>query len=363
MAATKKDKWSALSIHEAPVIGNGSVVRLNEFEFMAATEANKDDYDKTTPENTGFYIFNTRNNAWKLWLKYPTDWSVKDPTIMYDPNKEAIYLFVQDEDEGKAKIINIDFKTKEFAINQLEERYEENIADTKEEIHMIGGWESNKHVKFTKTDQKIQEIHTFDSLDRLYGTLAVYVASSNVILIFGGATASGQRECHIREFSLKTCKWRKIENIVYEYYIGKALVTMDGKHVLLSPVYEDDVGAEQCDTMFILDILDDGKYEFRKSKIKIPDDFCGADYVHRMMAITGGGNDDILVSGFIRNLFEKNGMRMPYDDIINLIGLFYDSEVLHLIGGSYDFGNSISYMVGHYTIVLSSVLDDRMFAR
>ena len=67
--------------------------------------------------------------------------------------------------------------------------------------------------------------------------------------------------------------------------------------------------------------------------------------------------DELLVSGYIKDVFEQNKMIMPSEDIINLIGMFYDSEVLHVIGGEYQHTEQRAYMTDHQIISVSAVVN------
>ena len=81
--------------------------------------------------------------------------------------------------------------------------FEENIMNTKDEIHIIGSWKSVKHVKFDKdhTFQNFPEIRKFVSFDRMFGTLTAYISSKDVILMFRESTGDKRRDFRIRESS------------------------------------------------------------------------------------------------------------------------------------------------------------------
>ena len=190
----------------------------------------------------------------------------------------------------------------------------------------------------------------------MYGTLTAYLRSKDVILIFGGSTGDSKRDCGIREFSLKTSKWRKIKDIEYnyDYYVGQALVTMDEKHILLIPLL--DTNSKYCDNILIFDVLKDGEYGLRESNVKIPENF-KENQTQRMLVLTGSGSGDgLLVFGFIKRLVEEHKMMMPSDDIINMIAMFYDSEILHLLGTDYDMERQRTHITDHLMIAVSTIL-------
>ena len=343
--------WTKMKDPYSTLGNGGSVVQINSNEFMMATDFTDTGNNTDNEKIPGLYVFNIVKNYWRLWMKYPDDWRVAGHTLLFDKNNNSLYLWHASHYDGEHKITQIDMKTKQFTCFTSPKRYEIAAIDTKDEIHMIGGWNSIQHIKFDKTTQKFQEIHRFDSFQRMYGTLIVHIPSRDVLLIFGGSTGMNERECHIREFCLKTSKWRRIENIDYPYYIGQALLTMNEKHILLTPLYDAD--SNKCDCIMILDILDDGNYKLRQSKLTLPTEIHFESVPSRYMVLTGcGGDDKILVSGFVRNVFKENDLVLPSDDIINLIAMFYDSELLHLVRCAYGLDKR-----DHHVISLSSVLN------
>ena len=347
MSSKTMCSWTKLNGPYSKLYNGGSMVQINDNEFMLATTRQSDRPTKETIQ--GLHIYNIAKNEWRLWMQYPDKLRVSGETLMFDKSRNFLYLWHWDR---RRKITQIDMKTKEFASFTKEGTYEQVAVHTKDEIHIIGGWTSNRHIKFDKKTHEFHTVHTFDSFLRMYGTLMIHIPSRDVLLIFGGATGHSEHECHVREFSLKTSKWRKIENIEYNYYIGQVLLTMDEKYILLIPLYDENNA--RCDCIMILEILDDGTYKLRESKVRLPPfDFEVARSISRYMTLTGsGGGDILLVYGFVKNVFKDINLVLPSDDIINLIADFYDSDVLHLIRSQHGADGK-----DHHIISLSSVLN------
>ena len=345
--------WTELS-NPPSYIKAGNITQINDSEFMIATRKHpRYNYDQKRSEDDaryGFYIFNANAMKWKLWMEYPQDWFLRVVQLMFDKNRNQIHLWhVRDFfDDGQLKFI--DFETKKYEdipqTTKVGGVIQEHAVDIKDEIHFIGSWQGTRHVKFDKNSKKFQEIHEWKRFYGEYpmiGILTVYVPSRDVILIFGGQRNNYNAACaDILEFSLKTTSWKKIENITFDYYKGQALLTMDEKYILLIPSKmndsdDSDVDNDdheviyRCTDIFIFEILDDGGYKLRKSKMKLPDKMLN-EKSERMIVLTGNGDKNkLLVVGFVRYVFIKNDMVIPSEDIIRLIQSFYDSEMLHVI--------------------------------
>ena len=175
-------------------------------------------------------------------MKYPVDFGelVWRQILMTDTKQNLLYLWYTSPYQESGKIAKIHMKTKEYEIiPAIEQKVAEDKAvNVKDEIHIIGGESVNRHVVFDKNTEKFQVIHTFE-FERMFGTLVVYIETKDVILAIGGSTDDDEPTVGIMEYSLKSKKWRKIDDIRYTYYGGHALLTKDEKHVILAPKYDD----------------------------------------------------------------------------------------------------------------------------
>ena len=349
----KSPKYAWTQLNDPPPTvgpcGYGRIAQINTNEFMVATNTKKDII-------CGLYIFNIDRKEWRLWMEYPEDWELSGTQILFDKGSNALYLWHVFKGGGYHQLMKIHMET--MNITHYTDggidggMKEEHAINTKDEIHMIGGWKSNKHIKFDKITQEFHTVHHFDSFQRMYGTLIAHIPSKDVLLIFGGSTGNDKPDCHIREFCLKTSKWRKIEGYFmnFPYYFGYALLTRDEKHILLIPLFNKSF---ELDIIMILDILHDGKYHLRRSEVRLPPIGDGASN-ERWMALTGDGGNNILVYGFVKNVYKKmNNSMLPSNDIMDLISDFYGSEVLHLVRMPEKKSNKKE----HFIISVSSVLN------
>ena len=84
-------------------------------------------------------------------------------------------------------------------------------------------------------------------------------------------------------------------------------------------------------------LLDDNKYRLRKSKVKISSKGLGVK-CDRMCVLTADRNgDELTIYGFVRNYAKKYELVVPMD-VSNMIMVFYETEILHLIRGDWNEG-------------------------
>ena len=315
-------------------IPDGVSIQINSNEFLLASTWIPNS-NKVTVTKPGIYIVNVNTKQWRLWMEYPKDWmEVWGQELVFDEKRNILYLWHKTElyKPGRFEKIYIDTKESETIHDPAVQSVviEEQAINVQDEIHFIGGWKSNRHIKFDKNNEKFQEIHKFHSYWKMYGTLIVYIESKGVLLAFGGYTGNAQ-VIGIMEYCLKTKKWRSIENIKYPYYNGHALLTMNERHVILAPTFDQNNGDENVDgLLLILDILDDGGYELRESAVSSPCDATSADDMI-LMGIADEKRIQLLTFGFVKKLLKDEDVTIPSDDIINLIAKFYDAEMLHVV--------------------------------
>ena len=352
--------WSKLA--DPPfTLDRGVTTQINNCEFIVATE--KDSIEDEDEDSVhGLYIFNVFTKAWTLFFEYPKKELIVEPEIVFDKDTNKLHLWHTYIEDGPKQFMHIDMMTKKYISDTYDlGRYEENIVNLKDDIHLIGGWQSINHIKYNKLNKKFTEIHRFKQFEILYGTLSVYIESKNVILIIGGSTRAiitkkKDRHVGVYEYSLKTMKWRKIEGIDYAYHVGNALLTMDERHIILIPTYGSIL--DERNTIFVLDILD-GEYQYeyvlRKSKIELPTTELSRFHMrgNRMCALTGDRSfDEKLILAFIRDLYHDETRLIPLD-IMSMIVSFYNCEVLHYLQiGFEEFKNKHQHHVIDVSIVL-----------
>ena len=226
--ATKSLWMKAVSEIPSTMDIHGHITNEKANELLIASNGWEDEH--TDDIIGGIHIFNAITNEWKVWMKY-NDTSnikkVKQQQIMHDKTRKILYLWNRNGSVFAARnLYKINLINKECTeINHDEEPYEQYAVNLRDEIHFIGGWNSSKHIKFNKNTQKFDQVYDFglEDLSRMHGLTAVYIESKDVILIAGGEKnyPNDQGDLDfIREFSLKTGKWRKLSDCKYPYWYG-----------------------------------------------------------------------------------------------------------------------------------------------
>ena len=335
--ATKNRVTEWKQLREAPSsMADGIITTISPSQFILATywigETNEKIID-------GLYMYDNDKDEWTLWLKYPQEWQeVWSHKFMLDSKRSIAYLWHKIELNKPGRFQKINLETKEYETIKdaaIEANViEREVVNLQDEIHLIGGY-GTRHVKFDKNTEKFQEIHTFDSFEKMIAPLMVYIASKDVILICGGETTDNKCDVGVREFSLKTRKWRKVEEVSYNYSGGDALLTKDEKHVILIPSENEDEEPMDYGVIFILDIMDDGRYGLRKSNVQMPVPEVNAfdyDVSIGLLGSCKGDSDKLLLCGFVKKVFNYGDEWMIVsDDVINLIVMFYQYEMMHVI--------------------------------
>ena len=342
----------------------GSITPIGSYQFMLAT------YDASDPciDETiipGLYLFDTRTNEWELWLEYPREWGMMyHHTLMFDTKRNNLYLWHRNEWMYSTKhtpkalqTINVNTGQYKTIANTsgVDEEWAVNLRD---EIHFIGGCRG-RHIKFDKNTEKFEQIHKFDEFDDsdyMSCPWMVYIESKQVIL----ACFSYQRtNFDVREFSLKTGKWRKIKNIEYKYHGRNVLLTKDEKHILLMPNWNNvdgEIRENYYSMILIMDILNDGVYKLRKSVISMPQPLVEKPSHYSkntvLMEDWCGNLNQVLVSGFVREMFDDDGWIRISEDILNMIVIYCESEILHVITRT-RVGKEVN---NHWIIDVSSIL-------
>ena len=315
-------------------VQTGSCVQINENEFMIATAVRFKASAITAKDDIpGFYIFNIHLKQWRLFMKYP-DCTIYDNVLTFDKARNTIYMYYTTSYGSRKHFLCINMSTKaSFTINNDLKAKESRCVATEHEIHMIGDWDSNKHCVFNKNTAKFNYVHTFSDLIRYYWPGLVYVPTQNAILAIGGYGNGASDNMYLQKYCLKDKEWKVYKDVVFRYCVISMLLTMDEKHVIMVPDCDNE--SQNSDDIFILDILDEDKYDLRTSKVAAPKRTTNAESpfaANRRLVLTGGGKtDQIIVSGYLRRFCKNNMIEMIPNDLIGIFVSFYSAELLHCI--------------------------------
>eukprot|EP01084_Bolivina_argentea_P038175 70599_1 len=126
---------------------------------------------------------------------------------------------------------------------------------------------------------------------------AIYIPSKQCILLIGGYDAwnvNSSKEIWI--YSLSSQKWKEIENVLFEGFCFEAVLSSNGRYIVLlgGGTYNEYRNVEYVNNILVLDMKNDNNWTMKKSSLCCPDSgYCGA-------IVTNGidSNNDILVNWF-----------------------------------------------------------------
>ena len=318
----------AVDLWKFPSIADDSslrAIRLNDFEIIAVSFRSVS-------------IFNCLKEEWKQLLKRESDGIQR--TLALNSDKSVLYAF------------NWYGNVTAFDLNQqksTQHRLKHFVYSATQAISAIHCFGSRKQFTFDVQGKilALKELHDFkkNGYNELYGSSLVHIPSKQKLLLIGGC--SNSQFFGIWEFCLNRNEWKKLD-IEFNYFHCSTALTLDSKHVIISGgrkgydngyVYEDNIH-----------VLDVSNYKLRKCKIKVP-----LKRLHSLVRIGGGLQSELLVIGWIRNLFKKPEfcqLQLPPVYIMKWICSWAIQQDLHFISE-----NSSEHFAIKMKDILESVID------
>ena len=315
------------------MMDGGVCIPINDHEIMLATlYRTKKEQDGIIP---GFYIFDCITNKWNLWMKYSGNLHLPSKTgviigkqLVLDKLRNELFLWCRDYPDRILTVIDIKTKriTKKFYLRN--HNHFPNIVKSKDDVHLIQGKNHLTHGTIDRDIKSYQDIIVSDHplrIRRKDWTLFAYIQSKNAVLIISVITADSTNS--IFEYSLDTQNGRALTGMDYKYGGGHLVVTNDEKHIIIFPAHNARYSTKRNKTVIcIIDILDNGNYNLRESKIKLPNNTL----VHStMIGITEDGNSELLIFGYIRRVCKDYAMNDIPLEIKRIIVEQSKSQILH----------------------------------
>ena len=125
-------------------------------------------------------------------------------------------------------------------------------------------------------------------------------------------------------YSLQSKSWNPLEHIEFKGYFVETVMTSDQRNVIIVPAFDEH--DSHSNSIYVLTMNDNDVYSLRKSNIVRPEH--GSCHI----AITGGIMDEILVIGYIKQLFKTKEfvhIQLPPFYIMQMIAGWYGIEMLH----------------------------------
>ena len=329
------------------------VTMLNEHEFILASEKRT----KHDGQKLGIQKYNIHKNQWNEVITYSNYSNIFTPRITCDAKTNKLYLFHSvTMNQG---ILIIDMKTKKVLREEsIPNKVGPGLTFANGIIHQIGGLSKSNHLSWNPENDEIKQIHDFaPEFTQIFGSISIYVASKDVILLIGGMQWLGQKSVGIWRFDMKLNKWENMINGKdFIFYKVSATLSSNEHYVVVGggKYFEKGEGVQESARMFVLNIDDESEYKLNECRI-----CCPIGGVHNIVR-TGGIKDEYLVVGWIKELFKTlkfKDLTLPPMYIMQLIAIRYNEEEIHWIEAMRKGDGSVA---SHYAIKLKHFLSGLM---
>ena len=282
------------------------------------------------------------------WTKYQIKSSLKKSLIrcssyhaaVINCKTNTIYLF----NASYSIMTKFQIMNNNKSIMELHQMPTDITADSqaiiiKDECHIIGGFNNNKHIKYNTKTQKYQILHNFEKLFNFRHLLNhKLIKIQNKLLIFGGYDGDKYLDT-VYQYDIIRNKWNKL-NCKMPKRLSDFGCTpiLNGQYVLLFG------GIGECnryqDNIYFYSVRDQ---RFKTSNIKCPE-------IGEYQAITVNNEKDTLTTfGFVRSKWKECGLSddlFPPQYLITIICGYYLNEFVHL----FDTDNGNHYRINVFDI-------------
>ena len=327
-----------VKLESPPEEKSTNFVAINAKEFITATI--NDNKMAMRWRWNGIIGFNTMTNKWRLLMPYPYGFKISKGSISYDPETNKISLITIIEKTKVLVIFNLHNNEHTIIPNCVNKKT--SIADSillyiNGKQHTFCGWNNNYHLIYNEENKKFKKIFTFPGLiSGLESHRVIYSKQRQAIYMLGGYDWGDAYNQSVWECTIKSndeYEWKKWdESHEYIMYNDPCILTPDEKYIIIF----------MATSILCMDVE---KRTIRKLGMELSFG-SSAQY-----AILCGRGDEILVSGYVKEVSKEIDVVIP-NELVLLLSAYYCIEQVHLI-----LGNNC-----HYMIPLCDILNDPFFA-
>ncbi len=283
----------------------------------------------TFHSTNGLYKYSFDINSWNKYITIQNDlnpffFNTRCPTSAINCNTNTIYIYGGNlKSLGKLKITDNENKW-DVTDNLIESDVGAQAIIINDEFHVIGGYKSNKHLKYMEQTKQFKVLHSFDTMFPTkveeFG-LHRLVKVKNKLLMFGGfSIISWECTNRICQYDITENQWTELNvkmpdilcffgctSILYDQYV----VIFGGKQSPFKP----------REAIWIYSIEDK---TFISSQVECPK---GGEL--EAITINDRSKDELAVNGFIRKEWSISESFLP-NDLIEMIHSYYLNEWVHL---------------------------------
>ena len=302
-------KWKVMDMDVAINVGIDDVLKMNDHEFVLVPRP-----EKQTTFN-GLFKYKIHQNLWSEFIEYPQDIEGYIHSATFNKSQNKIYLFKSD----MIHILNIN--QMEWNKVDIKMRHFPVITNQNGVHHIIGGWNSSKHMTLSADCKTLENIYDFRQYQGIRCGSLLYVSSKKLLVSIGGLNRFDRIGIWI--YSIESNEWQKLNNIAYDFDCVSAVLSSDQSYIVIAGGWNEN--KNPSNSVHILDVRND---EFKLKKCRICAPYKGP----CRLAITGGITDEILVIGWIKKIFrslEFKTLQLPPIYIMQMIANWYNQEIVH----------------------------------
>ena len=289
---------------------------INDKEFIITP------YQSHYWRSDGLYKYNINHKQWtETEYKYPTSIKTSFHTSAYDDKNELLYIY-----NKEALLIIINFKTTQISIKKVTNvgKYAASVV-INGEFHLIGGFKSNKHMKWSIKEQRFIEIFHFKEAGiGYYLHKLCYIKSKNLLISMGGyttTTRSSRSTDHIYIYDINNNQWHLSPiSMPRRMYSFGYILTPNQKYICI-------FGGNTTKDIHIFDLS-------KQRMLKLDNMQCPVNGGFHSCVMSNYKMDNLVVVGFVNRLYKKSwfkNVRRLNKDLLDLLQKWYANEEVHLI--------------------------------
>ena len=255
----------------------------------------------------------------------------REPSLKYLNIKSGLFNHAHEINWANA---NMDISTHSSSIHSSKHIIVEYVIPTIQTKHIFVS-KPAQHFEFSNDYQSLKRVYDFTThstnpMQDMISPHVIYVESKQIIVLIGGCDEWPTKFVGIWVYSLMSKEWTKLP-IKFNICATKAVLASDGSIIIIGGYKANKSGDGSCiDDIYVLQINDDlNKSVLQKSLKRAP-----CKEMECNIAITGGYKDELLVTGYVKVLFETTGfstMDIPPAYLIKIIEEYFNLETIHYV--------------------------------
>jgi len=290
-------------------------IAINEKELIVAP------YHSHYWQTKGLYKYHTDVHTWSESIAYAPKMRTSFHTTAYDAKNNLLYIY-----NKEALLIIINLTTQKMVAHPVRHmgKYAASIV-IDGELHIIGGWKSNKHLIWDNTQCEFKEVFHFKEAGLGYYLHKLcYMQSRQLLFAMGGYTTTSRASrasdhIYVCEVA-KNYRWHLLPVLMpRRMYSFGCVLTPNEKYIVL-------FGGNSTNHIHIFDLC--RQEMVRLERLQCPN---AGSYAACVL-----GNDQktaVLVAGYVKRCWksrEFEDVSQPPVDIILLLRRYCSTEIVHL---------------------------------